>query len=431
MTNISILKLSLVSLSLASSATIAAPTVTSVIGDLSQGQEITIHGKGFTAKPNAKPLFWWKADEGIEPSHLGRKATWDDTFSGELVSTITAPNASKAVRFDHGASHGAALAPVKFNSNQLFLHRKIYDDFDVMSNVAIRTRCGNVSGQFKPGQVVKGEKSGATGVVESVSIDSGGTLALYFSKTGGTINNTKPVDFIFGEKMTSSTGTAINNEGSKAYPTGTFRTLNYKTVRFWNKAQQNNIYVGAQGANDRFYNAVPENTDSTLWTGSHINQYQQTPKKWQREEVYYKASDIDAKNGIWDFRVNNVQTWADRFITRTSARPDPYDVVYQGQVSNGAQRGTWAYYDSLYIDETWHHVTICSSPTWSECRDQEIQIPTAWSDSRITVSVNEGSLDIRDAVYLYVVDKDGNANSNGFALTNSNPPVAPVLKVAN
>ena len=67
----------------------------------------------------------------------------------------------------------------------------------------------------------------------------------------------------------------------------------------------------------------------------------------------------------------------------------------------------WSYWDDIYIDNTWQSVYIGNASTWANCTHREIQIPTAWTDTSITINVNQGSFDTCGTYYLFVVDEDG------------------------
>ena len=77
----------------------------------------------------------------------------------------------------------------------------------------------------------------------------------------------------------------------------------------------------------------------------------------------------------------------------------------------------WLYYDEIYVDKTRARVEIGNSSTWSGCSHREIQIPSAWSSGSVTVTVNQGPFADSSGAYLYVVDSDGNVNSNGYSIT--------------
>lgn len=84
--------------------------------------------------------------------------------------------------------------------------------------------------------------------------------------------------------------------------------------------------------------------------------------------------------------------------------------------------------DDVYVDYTWARVEIGDAPTWVSCTRREIQIPSAWSNASITVTVNQGAFQNLGGAYLYVVDANGDVNQNGYALCTA-CPMPPVLTV--
>ncbi len=394
--------------------------ITSVQGNLTTDTVLVINGSGFTVKANAKPLFWWKADFGENPSSLGRKTAWDDTSGvGNFSTAVVAPGSQQALAKDHGTA-GAALPLVEFDSDQLYLHRKTYEDFDIAENVAIRTRYIGLSGTINVGDVVTGLTSGATGVVNNAFTSSSSSPingSIYYSKQGGTINDDPKVDFIKGETMTIAATTMTNSEGA-----GTLRTFNFKTLRFWadrfEGGFRNNIHVNTQGAeSNTAFRITPEGTEGTTWSSQFTNQrLYPLSKEWKVEEAQYQASQINVKDGIFNFYQKGILGTDNKFITRDTDAPNKYHRVYQSQVSNGAQLGSIMYYDSLYMDDTWHRVLLCAESTWSARSNCEVQIPTSWNDSKVTVHINKGGLDTSKASYLYVINKNGEPNENGWLL---------------
>jgi hypothetical protein len=401
------------------------PIILGHIGKLENNTLITINGTGFTNKPIAKPLFWWRAENGTSPSSTNsRKLTWDNSLSGGVVfngnisTNIVAPGSTQSIEWDHGLSEGAALGPVRFESDKLYIYRKLYEKFDVSDNYVIRTRVTSINGTLSVGDQVKGTSSSATGVISNITNINGRTT-LYFDRSYGTINQNPPNDFIYGEPMISTTGSMVNDEGSITYPTGTFRTFNYKTLRLWNAVDKNNTYPVAQGIEGRKFNINREHTDNTLLNRDMVNPISQTPFKWSVEEYIYKSSDIDTSNGIFDFIKDGTDSnEMNTFISRTTAKPNRYDIVFQSQVSNGAQPDSTVYYDSLYIDDSWHRVILCNKSTYSLCTTKEIQIPVSWTDNQIVIQLNTGGLNLErnQPVYLYVIDGNGNPNTAGHPL---------------
>jgi hypothetical protein len=68
------------------------------------------------------------------------------------------------------------------------------------------------------------------------------------------------------------------------------------------------------------------------------------------------------------------------------------------------------YIDDVYMDDTWARVMIGNAPTFDSCTHREPLIPTAWSNTSITVYFNQGSFPNGSKVYLFVIDSNGNAS---------------------
>lgn len=87
-------------------------------------------------------------------------------------------------------------------------------------------------------------------------------------------------------------------------------------------------------------------------------------------------------------------------------------------------------FDDVYFSPTYARVEIGNASTWSNCTHREIQIPTIWTSSGITVTANNGTFNTGDIVYLYVVDSAGSVsnNGNGYQITiGSSVPSPPIV----
>ncbi|MCF6328933.1 MAG: thrombospondin type 3 repeat-containing protein [Henriciella sp.] len=390
-----------------------------VEGSLASDTYITIKGSGFTEKTNPKPYFWWTADGGDRPSSLGRKSDWDrNSFGiGSFSTAIVAPGSQRSIANDHGGNSGASLSHVYFDSPQLYLYRKTYEDFDITKDIGLRTRVTLVSGTLNVGDVVTGQTSGASATIILVRDDNnpGRTHALQYGSNGGTLSATPPLDFINGEQLTTSSGAVATN----TEPGGVFRSFNFKTVRLstQNTSQSNNMYFGAQGIFSASFQITPENTDgSTFPNQFNIQQISQLPREWKAEELQYQTSGIGVTDGIFLFYQKGVLGNDTTFRNRNTANPERYDAIVNSQVSNGAQPGSVMYYDSLYIEDTWHRVIICSGATIDQCADREVQIPREWADNQITVQLRLGGLDTSGPLYLYVFGENGLPNTDGWQI---------------
>lgn len=402
------------------------PTINSVEGDIASGHSVIIGGLGFTEKANAKPLFWWKADFGTSPSPLGRMLEWsDDDNLGDLSTTIVAPGSQQSFGNDHGTTTGISLSRVNFESDQLYLYRKTYEDFDITQDEAIRTRVTLISGTLNIGDIVTGQTSGATGTI--IDIEEAHpditymTHIIRYDNTNGTINNQPPTDFISDEVMTSnSNATMTNSENSGINRTFNFKTIRMRVNRIGSYYPPNNMHVNAQGYGNAKFRITPEGTQGTTWPNDFTIQIlYQLPREWKVEELQYETSSVDVVDGTFNFYQKGILGTDNHFRNRTTEHPNRYNSIVQSQVSHNAQPGSVMYYDSLYVDDTWHRVVICPESTWEERGNCEIQIPTSWNDNQVTVQLNLGGLYSNDSVYLYVVDDDGIANINGWQLTPS------------
>lgn len=78
----------------------------------------------------------------------------------------------------------------------------------------------------------------------------------------------------------------------------------------------------------------------------------------------------------------------------------------------------WAkrFWDEIYVDSTRARVELCANPSWASKGACEIQVPSQWLTTSITAAVNTGAFATGQTAYFYVVDADGNVNSNGYPI---------------
>ncbi len=57
---------------------------------------------------------------------------------------------------------------------------------------------------------------------------------------------------------------------------------------------------------------------------------------------------------------------------------------------------------------------LANASSWETRSTSELQIPTAWRDDSISITVNTDNFADSQTVYLYVVDADGDANTSGL-----------------
>ena len=176
-------------------------------------------------------------------------------------------------------------------------------------------------------------------------------------------------------------------------------------------------------------NSVQDNpmpSAQTIWGGTNIASIE---GEWVRFEVYLKQSSPGQSDGTFAY-------WTHRpYAANPSIRREGQDTTYMTRTAGNVWRkwhfGSYyssalanVYTDEIYFDVTRARVEIGNAPTWAATTHREIQIPTTWTDTSLTVTLNQGSLNNFDNAYLYVVDATGNVNTNGFPLLfagNSSP----------
>ena len=140
---------------------------------------------------------------------------------------------------------------------------------------------------------------------------------------------------------------------------------------------------------------------------------------WQRIDQWIVISTPDVANGRYDYYIDNVlRRSSGNYATCSSA------------ASNGCQIDSWIspnyvnktttitfWIDDLYVDNTQARVELCSGSSWANRGNCNIQIPSAWHETSITATVNTGAFSESDTAYLYVVDANGDANADGYAVT--------------
>lgn len=395
----------------------ATPSIGNVEGEIKPEGKIVITGQSFGEKPHDQPLFYWSANNGTSPrTDLARQGWSGDSFNGQESQEVVHPTSRASVAWDHGASSSKALEWVDYDSPYVYVFRKKFSDFDTTKDFAIRTRFDRLSGEFRVGQIVRGGTSGATGIIESVTLNSDKTSgAIFFKNVEGSINDDPSTDFVYGEKMISDTADAQNSEGTDLYPTGTFRTFNYKIIRFWSGKTNNNVFVGPDHQEAYEMKMTGEYTSGSIWSNDWQNIKRMTPNKWLTEEFLVYSGSIDQSDARLVVRTDGVLNLDQLFRARTSDRPGRYDRVAQSQVSNGAQKGSFIYYDSLYVDDSWHRIIFCEAPKYVDCSNVEIVIPIEWDDQKIVAQFRE-TLIPSGPLYLYISDGDNVVNATGYPL---------------
>lgn len=174
-----------------------------------------------------------------------------------------------------------------------------------------------------------------------------------------------------------------------------------------------------------------QSSQRTLFFSNTIDQCKSsftraTYNSWHRYELYYSTG-TNNRNGFLYF-------WIDGQLQGSCTNLNISAGLAQMRIGHYQDVGLNldSYTDDVYIDTTQSRVEIGNASTWSACTHREIQIPIEWSNSSIKINVNKGSIKDGDCAFLYVVDANGNANSNGYKISggaacagDTAPPSAP------
>jgi len=166
--------------------------------------------------------------------------------------------------------------------------------------------------------------------------------------------------------------------------------------------------------------------DPTSWGSTAINSI---ANRWIRFDVWLVQSSVNVKDGKFQVFVHNPDSGSPVVLdlqinpAKTRTTSNTWGSLFL-QTYSSIDGGTsqTVYIDDFYLDSTQARVEICDKSTWASKTHCEIQIPTSWSASSITFNVNSGSFATLNGAFLYVVDKDGGVNSNGYVIGSSSPP---------
>ncbi len=194
---------------------------------------------------------------------------------------------------------------------------------------------------------------------------------------------------------------------------------NYKHFRLWNDVGTSIDY--ATSLSDGITHADEFTTQDNRFQGS-----QPTPDVWRMEEVRWKQATENFTsptrgNGTWEHKVNGVvnQDLVNYLATNLTAeygQGNGLRVWDNFDTNEDLANGTEVFMDDFYIDDTWARVMIGDASTLATSTVLEVQIPSAWSDTSITCTLNLGSF-TSGTVYAYVVDADNRVNAVGYELT--------------
>lgn len=168
------------------------------------------------------------------------------------------------------------------------------------------------------------------------------------------------------------------------------------------------------------FTAKADGSDETPGTGDWGSNHFAAPPRstWVKVDCYKKLSTPGVADGVVEYRLHLDAKANNAAITRAAGAAFQMDTVLLGTMEGAALAHDYdVSIDDVYIDNTRARVEICDTATWATRTHGEIQIPhTQWNDGQLQVTINQGSFAAGSTQYLYVVNRDGVANANGFPI---------------
>lgn len=160
-----------------------------------------------------------------------------------------------------------------------------------------------------------------------------------------------------------------------------------------------------------------------------------TSQQWHIEEYALTAGTVDVVDAIARHWIDGVVIHDRLFKARDTANPGIWKCFDIENYLSGAlpPPDAFVYMDNYYVDRTWARAMLGNASTWTASTQREIQIPTAWSDTSVEVSFNQGTFANGTTAYLYVVDSTGAVNATGHSVVvgaTTNLVVTPGIQAA-
>jgi hypothetical protein len=337
-----------------------AQTVTGYIGDLAHDGTLTISGFDFGNKATANPL------------------VWDNMESGQFSSqwSGTDPTGDLSILQNSNARHGNSGFCGTLNMRPVAGQTKAYFQQNTLSEYFYGQFWFKLGANFEWGTGFSGQPD--------AHLASAKILRLWNYNDG--VDYTEVEDVIISNQGYNGGALILTVERvDYGHPEGYDRTSYFSNTNIWEK---------------------------DVW---HCFQFQ------------YKESDLGVSNGtlkIWSdgqliFGDENVMTRDDRDVFKQVAR-----MGLKSSWGDSSTDDNDYYIDDAYLDTTWSRVEIGNNVDYEACTHREIQIPTDWDPESISVTVNTGSFDLTEDLFIFVTDAQGNVGS-GFPLGEVEMPGLP------
>ena len=203
----------------------------------------------------------------------------------------------------------------------------------------------------------------------------------------------------------------------------TWPATNYAYVSWWWKTDTNVSGTNHSSKFLRMSDASNEVNKTFSWTQMQAIVYSNpnycanvwpsfngNPNNWNFLEAWF-----DNTNQTFTIRVNGTILTSTSW---TSCSSFTFNELWKIGFDGGGVSPpsiTW-WMDDIYVDNSFSRVILGNASTYAASTHLEIQIPTVWSNTSVSVKVNTGVFAANQQAYFYVVDADGNVNTNGYPI---------------
>lgn len=185
-----------------------------------------------------------------------------------------------------------------------------------------------------------------------------------------------------------------------------------KFIRVWDRSDGNGTRISWTQMH-MTYDAVSEGySPGPSWVTT-----QPLANQWNRLEFYANASEGVIKtwlNGKIHHDVNDFRK------SNTSNGLTVGLVGFDPSIASNYSNLTFRMND-IYVSDTLARVELSNSDRWDPSSKRELLEIESWSDTEITANMNTYSHESLSGLYIYVINSDGEVNSNGYPVCDKCP----------
>jgi hypothetical protein len=158
-------------------------------------------------------------------------------------------------------------------------------------------------------------------------------------------------------------------------------------------------------------NASLDGPTGNWWQGQAVNPMSGA---WSKVEVEIKYTDqADGYIKLWENGVQRVSYTGHTDRYSSTQRSEGIG----GYARNYNKSSNWRYFADIYLDYSRARVVMANNANLAQATIIETQIPSAWSDGEIRLTLNMGRLLAGQTVYLFVFNAGGAHNAIGFPVS--------------